>query len=83
MRNRQVVRQLSILRRLATARAAITYYELAQAFHVSARTIRRDFAAIQEAGFPLVDVEVDAEAGRLGWRLMESREVSRLVSIDA
>ncbi len=79
-RNRQVVRQLSILRRLASARVAVTYYELAEAFSVSSRTIRRDFEAIQEAGFPVTDVEVDADAGRLGWRLLQSRDASRLVA---
>lgn len=81
-RNRQLKRQLRILRRLATARVAVTVYSLAEDFEVSSRTIRRDLAAIQECGFPLIDVIVDDDTGRIGWRLLESREVSRLTSVE-
>jgi predicted DNA-binding transcriptional regulator YafY len=82
MRNRQLVRQLGILRRLVSTRAAVPRGELAEAFHVSTRTIRRDIAAIEEAGFPLLDVIIEDETGRVGWQLMESRDVSRLLSVQ-
>lgn len=81
-RNRQLVRQLQILRRLASSRAPVTYYALAADFGVSTRTIRRDLAALQEVGFPLVDVTVDEDTCALGWRMLESREVSRLMAVE-
>lgn len=80
-RNHQLIRQWRILLRLASARVATTYYALAADYGVSARTIRRDLAALQEAGFPLVDEVVDDATNAVGWRMLESREVSRLTSV--
>lgn len=79
-RNHQLIRQWRILLRLATARVATSYYALAADHGVSSRTVRRDLAALQEAGFPIVDEIVDDDTGTVGWRLMESRDVSRLMS---
>lgn len=81
-RNQQLIRQWKIILRLASSRAATTYYALAADYGVSDRTIRRDLAALQEAGFPLIDVLIDDETGRVGWRMMESRELSRLTSVE-
>ena len=81
-RNRQLVRQWQILRCLAAARAGATYAAIANTFGVSTRTIRRDLAALQEAGFPVVDVLVDEDTGTIGWRVMDTREVARVLSFE-
>lgn len=79
-RNHQLIRQWQILRRLASAHIATTYYQLAQDHGVSARTIRRDLAALQEAGFPLIDELIDEDTGALGWRMLECRDIARLMA---
>lgn len=81
-RNHQLIRQWRILLRLASARVATTYSALATDYGVSVRTIRRDLAALQEAGFPLIDVIVDEDTGSVGWQLLQSRDVARLVSTE-
>ena len=50
-RNSELIRQWTILRRIATARGQ-TIPTLASNLSVSTRTIRRDLAALQVAGFP-------------------------------
>jgi predicted DNA-binding transcriptional regulator YafY len=70
-RNTQVARILLVLRRLETARGA-TLDELARAlppeYPKNLRTLRRDLAAIEEAGFPLV---TDRSDGQPRWKLMD------------
>jgi proteasome accessory factor B len=57
-RNAEVIRQWTILRELEASRRA-TIDELAARTGVTTRTIRRDLAALQEAGFPLFDELID------------------------
>jgi len=66
-RNQEVIRQWKALHALETARHGVAIDALADELGVTTRTIRRDLAALQEAGFPLYD-EKDAE-GRVRWRL--------------
>ena len=66
-RNQEVIRQWKVLHGLETARHGVAIDALADELGVTTRTIRRDLAALQEAGFPLYD-EKDAE-GRVRWRL--------------
>lgn len=65
-RNAEVIRQWHVLRTLERSRLGVTIDELARAANVTTRTIRRDVAALAEAGFPLFDEQVD---GRTRWRL--------------
>ena len=66
-RNQEVIRQWKVLHALESSRHGATIDALAQDLEVTTRTIRRDLAALQEAGFPLYD-ERD-EDGRAHWRL--------------
>jgi len=66
-RNQEVIRQWKVLHALESSRHGATIDALAGDLDVTTRTIRRDLAALQEAGFPLYD-ERD-EDGRARWRL--------------
>ena len=66
-RNQEVIRQWKVLHALESSRHGVTIDALAGELDVTTRTIRRDLAALQEAGFPLFD-ERD-EDGRVHWRL--------------
>ncbi len=70
-RNDQLVRQWHLLRRLEVARSA-TLDELAEAipadFPGHLRTIRRDLAALESAGYPLV---TERNGGQTRWKLMD------------
>jgi predicted DNA-binding transcriptional regulator YafY len=66
-RNQEVIRQWKVLHALESSRHGVTIAALAADLDVTTRTIRRDLAALQEAGFPLFD-ERD-EDGRVHWRL--------------
>jgi proteasome accessory factor B len=66
-RNQEVIRQWKVLHALESARNGVVIDTLADDLGVTTRTIRRDLAALQEAGFPLYD-ERDDE-GRTRWRL--------------
>ena len=65
-RSGEVIRQWTIIRALDGARQGVPVQALAQGQGVSVRTIWRDLAALQEAGFPLYDEKVD---GRSFWRI--------------
>lgn len=71
VRNDQVTRQWHLLRRLEGSRG-LTLEELAAGlsdeFPKHLRTIRRDLAAVEAAGFPLVTEPV---GGQTRWRLLE------------
>lgn len=66
-RNQEVIRQWKLLHHLEASRHGVTIDALSRDLAVTTRTIRRDLAALQEAGFALYD-EHD-EDGRVRWRL--------------
>jgi proteasome accessory factor B len=66
-RNQEVIRQWKVLHALESSRHGTTIPALADELRVTTRTIRRDLAALQEAGFPLFDERDDD--GRVRWRL--------------
>src|ERR671918_1158001 len=66
-RNQEVIRQWKVLHALESSRHGAAIDALAKELEVTTRTIRRDLAALQEAGFPLYD-ERDDE-GRVHWRM--------------
>lgn len=66
-RNQEVIRQWKVLHALESSRHGASIDALARELDVTTRTIRRDLAALQEAGFPLYD-ERD-EDGRVTWRI--------------
>jgi proteasome accessory factor B len=66
-RNQEVIRQWRVLHALESSRHGVTINALADDLAVTTRTIRRDLAALQEAGFPLYDERTDE--GRALWRL--------------
>src|SRR5258706_11534168 len=66
-RNQEVIRQWKVLHALESSRHGATIDALADDLEVTTRTIRRDLAAMQEAGFPLFDER--NEDGRAHWRL--------------
>jgi len=66
-RNQEVIRQWKLLHALESSRHGAAIDALADDLDVTTRTIRRDLAALQEAGFPLYD-ERDEE-GHVHWRI--------------
>lgn len=66
-RNQEVIRQWKLLHALESSRHGASIDALAKDLEVTTRTIRRDLAALQEAGFALYD-ERD-EDGHVSWRL--------------
>src|SRR6266571_7678051 len=66
-RNAQLIRQWAILKQIETNRWT-TILDMAEAHIVSTKTIRRDLAALMEAGFPLYDERYE---GKVYWRLNE------------
>jgi predicted DNA-binding transcriptional regulator YafY len=66
-RNQEVIRQWKVLHALESSRHGATIDALAGELAVTTRTIRRDLAALQEAGFALYDERDDN--GRARWRI--------------
>jgi predicted DNA-binding transcriptional regulator YafY len=66
-RNQEVIRQWKVLHALESSRHGVSIDALADDLDVTTRTIRRDLAALQEAGFALYD-ERD-EDGHVRWRI--------------
>jgi proteasome accessory factor B len=66
-RNQEVIRQWRLLHALESSRHGATIDALASGLDVTTRTIRRDLAALQEAGFALYDERDDN--GRVRWRI--------------
>ncbi len=66
-RNAQLIRQWAILKLIESTRWS-TIPDLASRHDVSTKTIRRDLAALMEAGFPLYDERYE---GKVYWRLAE------------
>lgn len=78
-RNDQAVRQLVILKKLETSRYGLTIQQLTEALDSAGirhpRTLRRDLAAIEAAGYPLLTERVD---GRVRWKFIDgARSTSR------
>src|ERR671924_1352266 len=66
-RNQEVIRQWRLLHALESSRHGATIDGLASDLDVTTRTIRRDLAALQEAGFALYDERDDG--GHVKWRI--------------
>ena len=66
-RNQEVIRQWRLLHALESSRHGATIDGLASDLDVTTRTIRRDLAALQEAGIALYDERDDD--GRVRWRI--------------
>src|SRR5580765_6819606 len=64
-RNSELIRQWTLLRQLAAVRTN-TIPNLATELSVTTRTVRRDLAALQTAGFPIYD---DTVNGTKFWRM--------------
>lgn len=69
-RGTTLARALKLLRLLQTRRSGITVAETAGELETTTRTIYRDLAALQEAGFPLTAVK---DGDRVWWRLLRDR----------
>ena len=71
-RNDQAVRLLVVLKQLEASRQGVTLEQLAESLAPGStrhpRTLRRDLAALEEAGYPLVTERIN---GHTIWRLME------------
>jgi predicted DNA-binding transcriptional regulator YafY len=71
-RNEQAVRLLVVLKQLESSRQGLTLEQLAESLATGStrhpRTLRRDLAALEEAGYPLVTERIN---GHTIWRLME------------
>ncbi len=65
--SQQLLRQWKLLQMLADSRVGFTLQELVETFEVSLRSIQRDIAVLQSAGFPLEDVTVDRNLKR--WKM--------------
>jgi len=77
-RNAQLIRQWAILKQIETNRWT-TISDLADSHVVSTKTIRRDLAALMEAGFPLYDERYD---GKVYWRLNEEYKGLTLANLS-
>ena len=77
-RNAQLIRQWAILKQIETTRWT-TILDLSGHHVVSTKTIRRDLAALMEAGFPLYDERYD---GKVYWRLNEDYKGLPLASLS-
>jgi len=66
-RNQEVIRQWKLLHALESSRHGASIDALSKELEVTTRTIRRDLAALQEAGFALYDERDDD--GHVSWRL--------------
>jgi len=77
-RNAQLIRQWAILKQIEHNRWT-TIADLADHHVVSTKTIRRDLAALMEAGFPLYDERYE---GKVYWRLNEEYKGLPLASLS-
>jgi predicted DNA-binding transcriptional regulator YafY len=77
-RNVQLIRQWAILKQIETNRWT-TIVDLADKHAVSTKTIRRDLAALSEAGFPLYDERYD---GKVYWKFSDEYRGLPLASLS-
>lgn len=74
MRNRQLIRQWQIVKRI-DGKAGASMFALAAELGVTHRTIRRDLEALEAAGFPLVvEPTVDQFGANTRWRIVDWRK---------
>lgn len=78
-RNGQLIRQWNLLRKLAANRYGSTILDLAGAFEVSTRTIRRDLECLEDAGFPIYVVE--SEEGHR-WKMRRDHATEILIRLN-
>ncbi len=88
MRQSPLIRQWSILRRLAVAgTGGVKVQDLAKDLECVPRTVYRDLLVLQAAGFPLESHKVDVQPGenRRGWfrswSIRHTRGVAELAKI--
>ena len=74
-RNQEVIRQWKLLHALESSRHGASIDALSKDLDVTTRTIRRDLAALQEAGFALYDERDDD--GHVKWRLDGQVQIGR------
>ncbi len=75
-RCRQLIRELRLLQLLESRRGR-TLNELSSELGVTTRTIRRDLAALEEAGIPLIDERIETSEPRRDanrWRVLDWRK---------
>ena len=72
---RQIVRQLDMLRELASRRFGATIHDLEKHFEVSRRTIERDLRDLDDAGFPLT---TEKRGRQNTWKLLHDKEIPPL-----
>jgi len=77
-RNAQLIRQWAMLKQIETNRWT-TISDMAEHHIVSTKTIRRDLAALMEAGFPLYDERYE---GKVYWRLNEEYKGLTLANLS-
>src|SRR5437762_10060484 len=77
-RNAQLIRQWAILKQIETNRWT-TISDMAGSHVVSTKTIRRDLAALSEAGFPLYDQRYD---GKVYWKFNDEYRGLPLASLS-
>ncbi len=65
--SQQLLRQWKLLQLLAESRVGFTMQELVETFEVSLRSIQRDIAVLQSAGFPLENVTAERNLKR--WKM--------------
>ncbi|MCA9061812.1 MAG: WYL domain-containing transcriptional regulator [Planctomycetaceae bacterium] len=70
--SQQLLRQWQLLQSLSNSRIGIALADLTAELAVTDRTIRRDLAVLQSAGFPLI--EIVGDHGRKRWRMQPLSE---------
>lgn len=78
-RNAQLVRQWTMIRKLALNYCGCTILELSQILNVTTRTIRRDLDCLEQSGFPLYVVETD---DGMRWRIRKEKLVRSLLAFS-
>jgi len=68
-RNNQLLRVLGMIRDLSAARTGVSIQDLRDRYGVTRRTVERDLAAIEEAGY-VVETLMAAEAGKVRKRIL-------------
>ena len=71
-RNEQAVRLLVLLKQLEASRQGLTLEQLSESLAPGSerhpRTLRRDLAALEEAGYPLVTERINGHTSGGSWR---------------
>lgn len=77
MRNRALIRVLSVLRLFQENDRTWTRYDLAEEFHVTPKTIARDLAALKAAGLEVdhVHEQLRGYCEPAAWRIRDPRQI--------